>query len=73
MVVGIASSTASTAPPFKVSLNLLSHAERVLARVKNMQWVLLSLDLIGAGAVVAALTSGIFFWQFLRQMKRLGD
>jgi hypothetical protein len=73
MVLGIVSSAASTAPPFKVTLNLQSHAERVLCQVKNMQWVLLSLDLIGAGAVVAALTSGIFFWQFLRQMKRLGD
>ena len=36
-----------------------------------MQWVFVSLDLIGAGSVVAAVTSGIFFWQFVRQMKGL--
>src|SRR6478672_7931197 len=32
MVVGIVSSTASTAPPFKASLSLQSHAERVLCQ-----------------------------------------
>jgi hypothetical protein len=32
MVLGIVSSAASTAPPFKVTLNLQSHAERVLCQ-----------------------------------------
>ena len=54
---------------FFASLTLSAY----FARVKSMQWVFLSLDLIGAGSVVAAVTPGIFFWQFVRQMKRLGD
>ena len=59
----------ATEADFFASLTLSAY----FARVKSMQWVFLSLDLIGAGSVVAAVTSGIFFWQFVRQMKRLGD
>jgi hypothetical protein len=60
---------ATEAADFFASLTLSAY----FARVKSMQWVFLSLDLIGVSSVVAAVTSGIFFWQFVRQMKRLGD
>ena len=68
---------ASTAPPFKASLNLQSHPKRVLCEegegMQSGQWSLLLVDLIGAGAVVVALAYGIFFRGHIRKMERLDD
>ena len=43
------------------------------ARVKSMQWVFFSLDLIGAGVVVVALAYGIFVLWHIRKMEQLDD
>ena len=76
MVLGIVSSTASTAPGLKASLNVQSHPKRVLLggeSIQNGQWSLLLFDLIGAGEVVVALAYGIFFRRHIREMERLDD
>jgi hypothetical protein len=41
--------------------------------MQSGQWVLLLIDLMGSGTVIAALAVGLVFHQILRDMKNLAD
>jgi hypothetical protein len=66
-----------SATPFKAYLCLQSHPKRVLLLggeiMQSGQWVLLLIDLMGGGAVIAALAIGLVSHQILREMKKLAD